>query len=62
MVEWVEWSQLSQQHTFKTVDNETNCMVCGNGPDNHWYPKGNPKKLLDDVADIVDEYNRKLLE
>ena len=61
MPEWLDWQHISQQHTPVSEDGKT-CITCSGDLDTHWYPKTNPKKLLDEVADIVDEANRKLLE
>jgi hypothetical protein len=60
--DWVDWQNISQRHRYVQFNDETVCGVCGNGPDSHWYPRINPKKLLDEVEQIADDYNRKLLE
>lgn len=62
MPEWVDWQHISQKHKYVQINDEPVCATCGNGMDNHWFPKQNPKKILDEANQIVDEYNRKLLE
>ena len=59
--EWVDWNHLSNQHRYVQEDNNPRCMTCGVGPENHWYPKLNPKNIWDEATQIVDDYNRRLL-
>ena len=69
MTEWVMWENINERHRFTTVENwpnngppPTECVVCGKTKDNHWFPRTNPKQLWDEVDQIVDDYNRRLLE
>lgn len=62
MPEWLDWQHLSQQHRPVSEDGTT-CITCGNALDTHWYPKTNPKPLLDEIAQIVDdEFNKDILK
>ena len=61
MPEWIHYEHFSNQHKFVTEDGAT-CMSCGNDEDHHWFPRANPKTLLDEVEQIASEYDRKLLE
>jgi len=63
MPEIVDWHHLSwDKHRYVQLNDESTCMVCGKTQDNHWFARTNPKKLLDEVSNIVDEYDRRLLE
>lgn len=56
------YEHLSRQHKAVSEDGKT-CITCGNGLDTHWYPKRNPKPLIDEAESIVnDAFNRDLLE
>ena len=62
MPEWVNWDNINERHKYVQEDDATNCKVCGREMTNHWFPKVNPKQLWDEVDQIVDDYNRRLLE
>ena len=62
MPEWVDWQHLSQQHKYIQEGDATVCMVCGNDMNHHWFSRVNPKPLLDEVEQIADDYNKRLLE
>ena len=62
MAEWLMWEQLSQKHRYIQENDDKVCMVCGNDMEHHWFPRVNPKLLLDEVEQIVEDYNRRLLE
>jgi len=63
MPEWVDWQHLSQQHKFVAEGDSKTCMTCGNDMDHHWFPRKNPKPLIDEAESIVnDAFNKGLLE
>lgn len=72
MVEVVDWHNLNERHRFVTVEtwssSSTNslppdiCVVCGKSQDDHWFPKQNPRVVLEQASNVVDEYLKKLLE
>ena len=60
--EWLNWDNITERHKYVQEDDATSCKVCGREMNNHWFPKTNPKQLWDEVDQIVDDYNRRLLE
>lgn len=61
--EWVNWEHLSDHHRYVQENDSTTCMVCGRGMENHWFPKQNPRKVLDEAMQTVEDYiNRQMLE
>ena len=70
-VEWVNWENINERHKFTIVEQwssnntgppPTTCYICGKQKEEHWFAKVNPKQLWDEVDQIVDDYNRRLLE
>ena len=62
MPDWVDWQNINERHKYIQQDNEPTCMVCGRDMTNHWFPKQNPKKVIDEAEQIVNNYNKRLLE